>query len=237
MIAASSGEFALADLHPALVNPGAPEKFIGAIFDLDGTLVDSMKYWENLGPDYLRRRGKIPQPVDRIKFKQLTLEEATAYIKDAYDLPDSAEAIYNDIIGGIEDAYLTAIPLKPGAKSMLEALSDAGVRMCIATASEKRLVIPALERLDVANFFQGIYTCPEVGVSKSKPDVFEWALREIGTPIESTVIFEDSLHAIETAKSAGFHVIAVHEHTASQDIAAIEKLADAVVASFEDMQR
>lgn len=237
MTTAKPGEFALADLHPILTNPDAPEKFSGVIFDLDGTLVDSMKYWENLGPDYLRRRGKEPDPADSMKFKQLTLNEAAVYIKEKYALPDSAETIYNDIIGGIEDAYLSSIPLKPGVADMLETLSDAGVRMCIATASEKSLVIPALERLGVARHFQGIYTCPEVGASKSRPDVFEWALRELGTPVEGTVVFEDSLHAIETAKRAGFHVIAVHERTASRDMGAIEKLADAVVASFEDMRR
>lgn len=236
-VAMPANGFPLAGLRPAIVNPSAPASFTGAIFDLDGTLVDSMEYWENLGPDYLRSRGKTPQDVDRTNFKQLTLAEAAAYIKNAYDLPETPEAIYDDIIARIEEAYLSAIPLKPGVNDMLEALDAAGVRMCIATASEKRLVVPMLERLGIAERFQGIYTCPEVGVSKSRPDVFEWALRELGTPIEETIVFEDSLHAIKTAKEAGFHVIAVHERTASHDIDIIETLSDAVVASFANMRQ
>ena len=233
----ASGSFRIADLRPTRVNPDAPESFTGAIFDLDGTLIDSMDYWNELGPNYLIEKGKTPDPQDHESFKQLTLEEASVYIKEKYSLPESPEEVFEAIMDGMREPYLKLIPLKPGVTDMLDALDAAGVRMCIATASEKELVEPALERLGIAHHFQGIYTCPEVGVSKSQPDVFEWALRELGTPREATVVFEDSLHAIETAKRAGFSVIAVHEHTAAQNLDAIERTADAVIASFADMER
>ena len=235
MTNAAPGTFPVSNLHPTRVNPGAPEAFAGVIFDLDGTLIDSMDYWDSLGPNYLSARGIEPDPADHENFKTLTLEEAAVYVKEKYRLPEPATEVYNAIMDGMRKPYLELIPLKPGVAYMLNALDAAGVRMCIATASEKELVIPALERLGIAHHFQGIYTCPEVGVSKSKPDVFEWALRELGTPRETTVVVEDSLHAIETAKRAGFPVIAVHEHTAAHNVDAIEDVADAVIASFEDM--
>lgn len=231
-----SSAFPIAGLCPTRVSPDAPEAFSGVIFDLDGTLVDSMDYWDNLGPNYLAERGIESDPIDHENFKTLTLEEAAAYVKEKYRLPEPADEVYNAIMDGMRKPYLELIPLKPGVACMLNALDAAGVRMCIATASEKELVIPALERLGIAHHFQGVYTCPEVGVSKSEPDVFEWALRELGTPRGTTVVVEDSLHAIETAKLAGFPVIAVHEHTASHNAREIEELADVVVASFADME-
>lgn len=233
---AESGSFPIAGLCPTRVNPGAPKAFSGAIFDLDGTLVDSMDYWDSLGPNYLAERGIESDPVDHENFKTLTLEEAAVYVKNKYGLPESADEVYDAIMDGMRKPYLELIPLKPGVAHMLNALDAAGVRMCIATASEKELVVPALERLGIAHHFQDVYTCPEVGVSKSQPDVFEWALRELGTPREATVVIEDSLHAIETAKRAGFPVIAVHEHTAAHNVDEIEEMADAVVASFADME-
>ena len=231
-----SSAFPIAGLCPTRVSPDAPEAFSGVIFDLDGTLVDSMDYWDNLGPNYLAERGIESDPIDHENFKTLTLEEAAVYVKDKYGLRESADEVYDAIMDGMRKPYLELIPLKPGVAHMLNVLDATGVRMCIATASEKELVAPALERLGIAHHFQGIYTCPEVGVSKSEPDVFEWALRELGTPREMTVVVEDSLHAIETAKRAGFPVIAVHEHTAAHNAREIEELADVVVASFADME-
>ena len=232
---ARKNSFALADLYPAIIKKDAPTLFEGAIFDLDGTLIDSMGYWENLGTTYLVSRGKTPKPDAARKFKELTLEESIAYMKKTYELPESADQIFQDIIGTIDKPYRSLIPLKPGVAAMLDALDAAGVRMCIATASNKKQVVPALERLGVIHYFCGIYTCPEVGASKSRPDVFEWALQELGTPRSLTVVFEDSLHAIKTAKQAGFPVIAVSEQSAARDAAAIANIADAVIHSFEDM--
>ncbi len=227
--------FTLADLHPAMLKKDAPTSFVGAIFDLDGTLIDSMGYWENLGTTYLASRGKTPELDAARKFKELTLEESIAYMKKTYELPESTAQIYKDIISGIDEPYRTLIPLKPGVATLLDTLDASGVRMCIATASGKEQVLPALERLGIIHYFCGIYTCPEVGASKSQPDVFEWALQELGTPRDGTVVFEDSLHAIKTAKQAGFPVIAVRERSAARDAAAIAEIADAVIDSFEDM--
>ncbi len=232
----AKGSFPIAALRPVVIKTTAPASFEGAIFDLDGTLIDSMAYWENLGPRYLVERGKTPEPDASEKFKQLTIEESAVYMKETYGLKESADEIYKGIIGGIEEPYRSLVPLKPGVARMLDAFDAAGVRMCIATASEKELVVAALNRLGVAHHFRGIYTCPEVGVSKSRPDVFEWALRELGTPRSTTVVFEDSLHAIKTAKQAGFPVVAVRERTAADDADSIEQLADAVVGSFADME-
>ncbi len=235
--ASAKGSFAIADLHPVIVKKTAPVSFEGAIFDLDGTLVDSITYWENLAPAYLASRRKSPTPEVLCRFRELTIEESASYMKEVYELPESAEEICRDIIAGIRTPYRALVALKPGVAGMLDALEEAGVRMCVASASEKDLAIPLLERLGVAHHFCGIYTCSEVGASKSQPDVFEWALRELGTPRKATVVFEDSLHAIKTAKQAGFGVVAVRESSAAHDAAAIAEIADVLVDSFEGVLR
>ena len=214
-----------------------PAVIEGAIFDMDGTLLDSMPWWDNLAENYLLARGKEPNPADHELFKALTLEEAADYMRKSYGLDESTERIYSGMLNAILEPYRTTMPLKPGVARALEALADAGVRLCVATASEKELAQAALSRLGVSGLFDGIYTCPEVGVSKSAPDVFEWALRELGTPRAATVVFEDSLHAVETAHAAGFPVCAVREPANAGDEQAIRALADAWLDTFESVTR
>ena len=105
MTNAAPGTFPVSNLHPTRVNPGAPEAFAGVIFDLDGTLVDSMDYWDSLGPNYLSARGIEPDSADHENFKTLTLEEAAVYVKEKYRLPEPANEVYNAIMDGMRKPY------------------------------------------------------------------------------------------------------------------------------------
>lgn len=204
----------------------------GAIFDLDGTLLDSMPYWENLGENYLVRCGKTPHPDIRFHFKRLTLEGSAIFMKREYGLEESIEDIAWGIMAGIKDAYFESIPLKPGVAVMLESLRERDVRMCVATATERPCAEAALERLGIAQYFSHVFTCSEAGASKTEPLIFEQALAHLGTPRASTVVFEDALHAMETAHAAGFPLVAVSEPASAEDSQAIRELADVYVHQF-----
>lgn len=214
----------------------APEAFDGVIFDLDGTLIDSMPWWENLGENYLIRRGCMPHPDIRHHFKRLTLEGSAIYMKREYGLDESVEEIAQGIMDGIVDGYRESIPLKPGVAEALAAFAEAGVRMCVATATERPCAQAALDRLDVARYFSALFTCSEVGASKTEPLIFEHALEHLGTARERTLVFEDSLHAIETARAAGFPVVAVKEPASSAEEAEIRELSSAFLDSFSLMK-
>lgn len=214
----------------------APSSIEGVIFDLDGTLLDSMPWWEGLGENYLIARGKTPEPDIRVHFKRLTLEGSARYMQQTYGLTESVEEIARGIMAGIDNAYRTEIPLKPGVASALEQLASAGVAMCVATASERDVVEAALERLGIAHYFSALFTCGEVGASKTEPLIFEMALAHLGTRREATLVMEDSLHAIETAHAAGFPTCAIAEPTSADDLPAILKLADFYIESFEGIK-
>lgn len=209
-----------------------PHGIEGAIFDLDGTLLDSMPYWENLGENYLVKCGKTPHPDIRFHFKRLTLEGSAIFMKREYGLEESIEEIAAGIMAGIQDAYFESIPLKPGAAVMLEELHERGVLMCVATATERPCAEAALERLGIAQYFSHVFTCSEAGASKTEPLIFEQALAHLGTPRASTVVFEDALHAMETAHAAGFPLVAVSEPASKDDLQAIRELADVYVHQF-----
>lgn len=224
--------FPLARFADASFGANAPTHIEGAIFDLDGTLIDSMPWWENLGENYLITRGKTPHPDIRRHFKRMTLEQSAVFLREEYGLAESVDEICRGILDGIEHAYRDTIPLKPGVAEVLDAFASAGVRMCVATATERHCAEAALARLGVLNRFSTVLTCSEVGASKTEPLVFEAALAHLGTPREATLVVEDSLHAIETAHAAGFPTAAVFEPSAAPEAHAIEALADIYLRTF-----
>lgn len=231
--AAAFGSFPVASLGASFVRPDAPAAFEGAIFDLDGTLIDSMPWWEDLGENYLRQRGKTPAPDIRFHFKRLTMAGAARYMKETYGLGESVDEIFAGVLGGIEKAYHESIPLKPGVAEALEAFAAHGVRMCVATASEPHCVHAALERLNVLHYFSAVLTCAEMGTSKTQPLIFETALEHLGTPRETTLVWEDSLHALETAHAIALPTVAVAEPSSADDLPAIQAIANIYLESFE----
>ena len=207
----------------------------GAIFDLDGTLLDSMPYWEGIGENYLEARGKTPAADIRRHFKRMTLAESAVYMKETYGLSESLDEISEGIISQIRDDYFHIIPLKEGVKEALELMHERGIKMCVATASERDCVVAALERLGVMPLLSAVFTCTEIGASKTQPDIFEVALEHLGTPRSETFVFEDTLHAMETAASVGFPVVAAHEAHAAADLDTIQELCTTYLDSFSQL--
>lgn len=183
----------------------------GAIFDLDGTLLDTMYMWDTVGSDYVRSRGLTPRPdVDDI-FKTITLRQAADFYQADYGITDPKEKIMADIAAMVRDFYLTKAQPKTGAAELLRFLYSRGVKMCIATATGRELVTAALRRCGMLQYFQAIYTCGEVGAGKDTPVIFEAALSGLGTPKAETWVFEDAPHAARTAHGAGFPLITVFD--------------------------
>ena len=183
----------------------------GAIFDLDGTLLDSMSVWDTIGEDYLRTLGIEPRENLAETFKAFTLEESAEYYRIHYGVTLSVEEIVNGVNRMIGDFYRNNAPLKKGVSEFLATLSKNGVRMCVATVTDKYLAEAALTRLKVRRYFGEIFTAAEIGCGKNDPTIYRTALAYLGTEKRETLVFEDVLHALITAKKDGFPVAAVYD--------------------------
>ncbi|MFV0363680.1 MAG: HAD family hydrolase [Suipraeoptans sp.] len=186
-------------------------KIEGAIFDMDGTILDSMVGWNTLAERYLLSIGIEPRHNLNEVFKDLSLEKAAVYYQEHYNVDKTIAEIVNGINLLIKDFYYYDALLKPGAEEFLKFLFDNNVKMCIATASAKGLAHAALKRCGVREYFEEILSCQEIGRGKDVPFIYQAALQNLGTRKENTIVFEDALYAIKTAKNAGFIVAGVYD--------------------------
>ena len=183
---------------------------------MDGTLIDSMKYWKNLGKEYLSKFG-ITENLDEImeKIKPMTMTESAELFRVEFDLPGTKESIAEEMNWMMEEHYRKDIPLKNGVIEYISKLYTKGVNMCVASATDKELMKVCLGRLGILDYFQFLLSCEEVGVGKSKPDVYYEALCRLQktdtlSP-EDVAVYEDAEYAIQTALDAGFYTIAVYD--------------------------
>jgi HAD superfamily hydrolase (TIGR01509 family) len=196
-----------------------------------------MAMWETFGAEYLRSRGMVPREHLNKILKPMSMPQAAAYLKREYSIENTADEIIDQLNAKIENQYKFSVQLKPHVLLFLQKLRQAGVKMCVATATDRYLVEMALERLDVIRFFEFILTCTEIGSGKDKPDIFKEACRKLGTDKSKTIVFEDSIHAIVTAKAAGFRVIGVHDASAHADADNIRLIADAYISDFSQSEK
>lgn len=186
-------------------------KIKGAIFDVDGTLLDSMFTWRHRGEIYLESLGIKPREGLHLDVRRLGFLESPKMIKEEYSLSQSPDEIRNAMMKVVDDYYKSAPQVKKGTVEFLESLRENGVRMCIATATDRNMVEPGLINAGIRDYFDEIFTCGGLKTNKTKPLIFEKAMEFLGTSKEDTVVFEDALYAVRTAKKAGFFVAGIFD--------------------------
>lgn len=183
-----------------------------AIFDMDGTLVDSMGYWRNMEREFLLSKG-VTDDLEQILeiTKPMTLEESSAYFSKTCGIDCTPQQFISEIEAIMAVHYRQDVKIKPGVRDYLDALKQKGVPMCVASATAKPLVELCLETLGLKDYFRFILSCVEVGAGKNRPDVFVEAARRLGASPENCAVFEDAIYAVRSAHAAGFHVVAVKD--------------------------
>ena len=212
----------------------------GAIFDMDGTLVDSLMVWDvlwqRLGKKYLNDEGFRPDPITEKAVRTLTLLDAMTLVHKNCNIGGSGEEIWSFTTDMLADFYSKDVKLKDGVLEFLEHLHEKGVRACIASATAPDLISLAMRSTGIDKYFGKIISCSDIGKGKEHPDVFIAALEYLGTPKESTWVFEDSVVAIETAVGAGFSTVGIYDkHNFGLD--RIPKLATIYVGEGETLRK
>ncbi len=189
-------------------------KIKGAIFDMDGTLLNSMDYWATVANDYLVSVGITPDLGANRRFLETGMKSFYEYYRDNFGLSGSFDELNDNINNLMRNNYQNYVVVKDGAREMLDKLYNNGVKMCLATATDRSLVVEILKKLDIEKYFSRIFTTREVGKGKAFPLIYEVALEYLGTPKNETFIFEDAFYAIKTAHDNNFKVVGVYDKNA-----------------------
>lgn len=206
----------------------------GVIFDVDGVLLNSMPVWENLGEIYLERLGIEAEKGLGETLCAMSLEEGADYLIENYGLKQTPGEIIAGLNREVQDFYGRKVPLKEGVRGYLEEFRDRKIPMAIATSGDRANAEAALKRLKVLSYFRAVFTCSEIGSSKSHPDIYYAAALQLDTDPSDTWVFEDALHAIRTAKKAGFRTAGVYDRASGRDLAQIRDTADIYLPEFKD---
>jgi len=190
----------------------------GVIFDLDGTLVDSMGVWTNVDIQYLQKRG-FEVPADLTKQIQgLTFEDCARYFKKRFGLAESIYEIMDEWNRMAYDEYVYNVKLKPGVEEYLSYLKKNNIKIGLATSNIPELLYATLKNNDILHYFDSISTVSEVSRNKNFPDIFLLAAKKMELQPVECVVFEDILPAILSAKSVGMKTVGVYDKHSEHDL-------------------
>ena len=187
----------------------------GAIFDMDGTLVDSLMLWDILwkkfGNHFCENGNFAPSDADDKAVRTMTLKDAMDYIHTQYNIGNTGNELFEIANKIIIDFYSNEVELKQGVAEFLEYCCNKGVKMCIASATDMDLIKIAVKHCNIENYFIDILSCAEIGKGKDKPDIYLKAMECLGTSANETWIFEDSHIAICTADKLGIKTVGIYD--------------------------
>lgn len=210
----------------------------GVIFDLDGTLIDSMQIWYDIDRRFLVENG-VENPPREIsdKIKRMTVEQAADFFIEQFSLKCTQDYVIKRIEELVRIEYEEKIPLKPYASELLDFLDEKGIPYGIATATYSALAKVVLERHRIYDRMKFLLTDREYPRGKKFPDIFMGAAELLCAGPDETLVVEDSLHSVKTAVNAGFVTAAVYDESSADDRAELEKISDYYLTSLKEIER
>jgi HAD superfamily hydrolase (TIGR01509 family) len=205
------------------------------IFDLDGTIADSLSVWVEADKRFVESLGFEYDIGISHGMKTMHFDGACRYLIDLFSLDMSVDRVSAAIYGYVRESYMNDVKLKPFAREFLEAEHKKGVRMCVATSNKKELAEELLKKLGVYGFLEFIITSDEVGTNKEDPSIFLVSARRLGSVPARTLVFEDFAYAVKTASEAGFYTIGVLDDYSSDEFELVKKTADRVIVDFGEL--
>lgn len=207
------------------------------IFDLDGTLVDSMWMWKAIDIEYLAKYGiEIPEDLQKA-IEGMSFSETAIYFKERFQIPEPLEKIKEEWNRMAWDKYANEVPLKEGVAEYLEYLRENNIKMGIATSNSRELVDLVTKTLNIHSYFSSIRTSCEVGKGKPAPDIYLLVAEDLGVEPEHCLVYEDVIHGIVGGKSANMKVCAIEDEFSADDMAKKKELADYYIENYHQVPR
>lgn len=209
----------------------------GYIFDMDGTLIDSMRMIMELDVSIFKRLSLPVSEEALLAMKYIPLADSASLLKKMFSLEQSEDELCRIMYDAMRSGYATVEP-KEHALDFVRRAHDAGLRLCIATATEPEIALEVAERLGFMRYMDFLVSCSEVGASKEKPDVFLEASRRFGLAPHELAVFEDGLPGATSAHGAGFKTVGVYDEPSSspESSAALRDICDIYISSFAELE-
>lgn len=205
------------------------------IFDLDGTLVDSMWMWKEIDVEYLQKFNlDVPEDLQRA-VEGMSFSETAQYFKERFHIEDSIEEIKADWNQRAWDKYGNEVPLKKGAKDFLIELKKRNIKTGIATSNSRELVDHVLRALDITHYFDSIRTSCEAKVGKPAPDIYLLVASDLEVQPKNCLVFEDIALGILAGKRAGMKVCTIYDPYSEDDIKNKKELANYYINDYRDI--
>lgn len=207
----------------------------GAIFDLDGTLLDSSWVWDMVDVKFLGDRG-FAVPDDYVEaISPLGAERAAVYTIERFGLDENPQDIVREWFDMAKKEYADEVVCKPFARDYIKSIYNRGVKLAVATSSDRELFMATLGREGILRYFEHIVTVDEVERGKGYPDIYEEAARRLKINPSRCAVFEDIMTGVSGAKMGEFHVVAVQDKKSEPNKEKIKKMADLYIENFKEL--
>lgn len=210
-------------------------KFKAAIFDLDGTLIDSMGIWKVIDEEYLNKYGfDVPENLQE-EITHLTIIETAMYFKEKFNIKDDIETIINTWNDMAYNHYSNTITLKEGVIEFLDYLRSNNIKIGLATSNTKPLLEATLKNNNIYDYFDSITISEEVGVSKANPDIYLLSAQKLNVDPKECIVFEDIVQAVKGAKLAGMTVYSIYDESSADQKDELIKVSDKYILNYLEL--
>lgn len=202
------------------------------LFDVDGTILDSMGIYENLGSVYLKSKGmKAHQGLNDVLYP-MTFDQSAAYLKDYYQIDDSVDHIIQSLQACLYHYYQDEVLLKEGIVDVLDMLNNKNYSLYIISSSPQKLIDISFQRLKIHHYFKNIYTCDDLKINKDNQQFYQKIINMLHVEASECIVFEDNVYSALAAKQCRIKVVGIQDDYARGNI---EKIADIYIKNWRDL--